>query len=63
MRPLIPRHSLSLDGYAAPPATVPEDFFVEYDEDEEIVAYMADVHGSAGVHAMGAQTYRDMAGH
>ncbi len=63
MRPLILRHGLSLDGYAAPPASVPEDFFLEYDEDEEFVAYMAQVLGSAGVHAMGAQTYRDMAGH
>ena len=63
MRPLILRHGLSLDGYAAPPASVPEDFFLEYDEDEVFVAHMAHVLGSAGVHAMGAQTYRDMAGH
>jgi dihydrofolate reductase len=63
VRPLILRHGLSLDGYAAPPPSVPEDFFLEYDEDEEFVAHMADVLGSAGVHAMGAQTYRDMAGH
>lgn len=63
MRPLILRHGLSLDGYAAPPVGVPEDFFLEYDEDEAFVAYMADLLGRAGVHAMGARTYRDMAGH
>ncbi|WP_020579873.1 dihydrofolate reductase family protein [Actinopolymorpha alba] len=63
MRSLILRHSLSLDGYAAPPAGVPEDFFLEYDEDEEFVAHTPAVLGSAGVHAMGARTYRDMAGH
>ncbi len=63
MRPLILRHSLSLDGYAAAPAGVRDDFFLEYDEDEEFVAHMATVLGSAGVHAMGARTYRDMAGY
>ena len=63
MRPLILRHGLSLDGYAAPPAGVPEDFFLEYDEDEAFVAHMADLLGRAGVHAMGAKTYRDMAAH
>lgn len=63
MRPLILRHSLSLDGYAAAPTGVPDDFFLEYDEDEEFVAHMATVLGSAGVHAMGARTYRDMAGY
>lgn len=63
MRPLILRHGLSLDGYGAPPAGVPDDFFLEYDEDEEFVAHMAGVLGSAGVHAMGAQAYREMAGH
>jgi dihydrofolate reductase len=62
MRPLILRHSLSLDGYGSPPAGVPGDFFLEYDDDE-FVAHMAEVLGSAGVHAMGSQTYRDMAGH
>ncbi|WP_396906971.1 dihydrofolate reductase family protein [Mycolicibacterium phlei] len=60
MRPLILRHSLSLDGYAAAPAGVRDDFFLEYD-DEEFVAHMATVLGSAGAHAMGARTYRDMA--
>jgi dihydrofolate reductase len=54
---------LSLDGYGAPPEGVPDDFFVEYDEDEEFIAHMAEVLGSAGVHAMGSRTYRDMAGH
>lgn len=63
MRPLILRHGLSLDGYGAPPAGVPEDFFLEYDEDEEFVAHMAEVLGRVGVHAMGSRTYRDMAGH
>ncbi|MFE7503812.1 dihydrofolate reductase family protein [Promicromonospora sp. NPDC057488] len=63
MRPLILRHSLSLDGYAAASAGVHDDFFLEYDQDEEFVAHMATVLGSAGVHAMGARTYRDMAGH
>lgn len=63
MRPLILRHSLSLAGYAAPPPGVPDDFFVEYDEDQEFVAHMAAVLGSTGVHAMGAQTYRNMAAH
>ncbi|MBM7790821.1 dihydrofolate reductase family protein [Tenggerimyces flavus] len=63
MRSLILRNSLSLDGYAAPPTNVPEDFFLEYDEDEEFVAHMTDILGSAGVHAMGAQAYREMAGH
>ncbi|MFC9689773.1 dihydrofolate reductase family protein [Kribbella sp. NPDC056951] len=63
MRPLILRHGLSLDGYAAPPPGVPDDFFLEYDEDEEFVAHMAEVLGGAGVHVMGARTYRDMAAH
>ncbi|MFC0673013.1 dihydrofolate reductase family protein [Brachybacterium hainanense] len=63
MRPLILRHSLSLDGYAAAPPGVRDDVFVEYDEDEEFIAHMAAVLGSAGVHAMGSRTYRDMAGH
>ncbi|SDS03094.1 dihydrofolate reductase family protein [Microlunatus soli] len=63
MRSLILRHSLSLDGYGAPPPGVPDDFFVPYDEDPEFVTHMAEVLGSAGVHAMGAQAYRDMAGH
>ncbi|WP_168207583.1 dihydrofolate reductase family protein [Microlunatus elymi] len=63
MRPLILRHSLSLDGYSAPPPGVPEDFFVEYDNDPEFVTHMAEVLGSAGVHVMGAQAYQDMAGH
>ncbi|WP_165949458.1 dihydrofolate reductase family protein [Kribbella turkmenica] len=63
MRPLILRHGLSLDGYAAAPDGVPADFFLEYDEDEEFVAHMAGVLGRAGVHAMGAQAYREMAGH
>jgi dihydrofolate reductase len=63
VRRLILRHGLSLDGYAAPPQGVPADFFLEYDEDEEFVAHMADVLGSAGVHAMGARTYKEMAGH
>lgn len=62
-RPLILRHGLSLDGYGEAPAGVPEDFFVEYDEDEEFVAHMAEVLGRAGVHAMGAVAYRQMAGH
>ncbi len=63
MRPLILRHGLSLDGFGAPPAGVPDDFFLEYDEDEEFVAHMAEVLGGAGVHVMGAQAYREMAGH
>ncbi|EWS82145.1 riboflavin biosynthesis protein RibD domain-containing protein [Brachybacterium phenoliresistens] len=63
MRPLILRHSLSLDGYSAPPPGMREDLFPEYDEDEEFIAHMAALLGSAGVHAMGARTYRDMAGH
>lgn len=42
---------------------MPEDFFLAYDEDEEFVAHMATVLGSAGVHAMGAVAYREMAGH
>jgi dihydrofolate reductase len=63
VRPLILRHGLSLDGYGAPPEGVPDDFFMEYDEDAEFVAHMAGVLGSAGVHAMGATAYRQMAGH
>lgn len=63
MRPLILRHSLSLDGYAAAPPGVRDDSFLEYDEDEEFIAHMASLLGSAGVHAMGARTYRDMAGY
>ncbi|WP_051432914.1 dihydrofolate reductase family protein [Promicromonospora kroppenstedtii] len=63
VRPLILRHSLSLDGIAAAPAGVRDDFFLEYDEDAEFVAHMATVLGSAGVHAMGSRTYRDMTGY
>lgn len=61
--PVILRHSLSLDGYGAAPPGVPDDFFVEYDEDEEFVAHMGEFLGRAGVHAMGSKTYGDMAGH
>jgi len=43
LRPLVLRHSLSLDGYAAPPTSVPDDSFLEYDEDQEFVAYMPEV--------------------
>lgn len=63
MSPVILRHSLSLDGYGAPPEGVPEDSFVEYDEDPAFVAHMAEFLRRAGVHAMGSRTYRDMAGH
>lgn len=57
------RHSLSLDGYGAVAPGVPEDVLVEYDEDEEFIAYMGDLLGRAGVHAMGSKTYGDMAGY
>lgn len=62
MRPLILRHSLSLDGYAAAPPGGRDDLVAEHDEDEEFIAHMSALLGSAGVHAMGSRTYRDMAG-
>ncbi len=61
--PVVLRHSLSLDGYAAAAPGVPEDVLLEYDEDEEFIAYMGDLLGWAGVHAMGSKTYGDMAGY
>lgn len=54
---------MSLDGYSEAPPGVPGDAFVEADGDEEFIAYMGDLLGRAGVHAMGSKTYGDMAGY
>ena len=59
MRPLILKMDMSLDGFVGQPDEKPG-WPVDY-YDDEMSAYMLDLIGSVGVHAMGRGAYQEMA--
>ncbi len=61
MRPLILKMEMSLDGFVGQPDEKPG-WPVDY-YDDEMSAYMLDLIGSVGVHAMGRGAYEQMAPH
>jgi dihydrofolate reductase len=61
MRPLILKMEISLDGFVGRPGGDPAWLLPYYDD--ELTAYTVNLIGRAGTHAMGRQTYEDMAPH
>src|ERR1700754_2001903 len=62
MRKLILKMEASVDGYVGRPDADDPSWLMPY-YDEELTAYAVDLLSSAGVHAMGRNTYEHMAPH
>jgi dihydrofolate reductase len=63
MRKLKLKMEITVDGFVGGPDGDVAWALASYDDDAELTAATMDVLGRAGVHAMGRQTYEDMAAH